>query len=81
MHEWTGVLSECNGERTQGSTYPRSPELYNTTTPAPAGPTGPLRCVVHLSPSSVQCRHIPQTSINQSNVHKSVKFSQMSINQ
>ena len=61
---WAWVLSECNGERTLPSTIPSSPELYDPTTPAPAGPTGPLRWIIHLSPSSVQCRHT---------VHKSVK--------
>ena len=60
------------------STIPSSPELQTATTPAPAGPTGPLRCSLDLSPSSGQCRHmsinqsiISQMSINQSNVLKS----------
>ena len=47
---WVGlVLSECNGERTQGTA--RSPELYVPTTPPPTGATGPLRWDIHLSPS------------------------------
>ena len=73
------MLSECNGERTLGmSTIPSSPELYGPPTPALLGPTGPASLSIHLSPSSVQCRHTSifhQMSINQSIFH------QMSINQ
>ena len=77
LNTWVGrgLLSECNGERTQGSPLPVAPELYRPPTPAPyRGLRGPLRCL-YTSPREADCRYSHrQTSINQSNVHKSVKY-------
>ena len=55
MDEWASGLSECNGERTQGSTC--SPELYDHTLRPLQGLRCPLRCHTPLPEQSVPYVH------------------------